>query len=180
MTISKHITELQENLANICLQKKVQFGIWCLWPILHDAEVIAFLNSKINPDLEASIHTVFSDMWDIQQNTHNSDWLSFVHQIEVLDWQHEELDDTDESASQGLMDLLAGVSSLIHGYLDQRDDYLTNCAEMAINRLSYLIDFEKETEGALDKELKQQVDTIHALLRKAGCSLSLCNRELWS
>ncbi|MCE9732382.1 hypothetical protein [Pectobacterium sp. IFB5596] len=179
MNISKHIENLERDIKLIKLLSKVRFGVWCIWPILNDRGVICFLNKVKSPNYCESLKAILVDLYLGNRCEDKGELRSFVEGVEAFDWDHDGVAESEECASQGAMDLLGGISSLINGCIEGRDDYFANCAEVAINRLYYLVDFEILPEYLLDKEADNQVVAMNSLLNDGEDALSLDDRDVW-
>ncbi|RUR94754.1 hypothetical protein [Pectobacterium polaris] len=179
MNISKHIESLEGYIRLIKLLSKIRFGVWCIWPILNDRDVICFLNREKGSDFCESLKAILFDLYLGNKGGDKGELRSFVEDVEAFDWDHDGVAESEECASQGAMDLLGGISSLINGCIEGRDDYFANCAEVAINRLDYLIDFERLPECLLDKEVDNQIVAVNSLLNDGEDALLLDDRDAW-
>ncbi|ACX87400.1 hypothetical protein Pecwa_1610 [Pectobacterium parmentieri WPP163] len=179
MKISDHIKNIESGIKKIKLKDKFDFGLWCIWPIISDEEVVVFLDAKKGSGFGDTIHSALIGFWSNQDSCDKESLRVFLEYIEGIEWEHDEISDSDESASQGAMDLLNGISSLIHGYLEERDDYFANCAEVAINRVYYLIDFDKIPGFFFEKELNDQILVINNISEGREHVFSLSNRCVW-
>ncbi|ELW2864657.1 hypothetical protein QMI71_002953 [Salmonella enterica] len=174
MNVTTYISLLTKRLELFNTIQRMKFGIWCLWPMINDFEIISFLD-KMNGDgtgcyLKKELESIWNGKFD-------SDKLrSLSTCIKNIDWDQDEIDEVDESAAQGTMDLLGGISSLTYGYLDNSVEYIANCAELIINRVSYLIDFEKLNEDALNIEFKNQEAILNIIYKNEDSLLSLKSR----
>ncbi|WP_154675901.1 hypothetical protein [Entomohabitans teleogrylli] len=174
VNITMHISQLTKRLALFNSVQRIKFGIWCLWPMINDFEIKKFLD-KINGDGTCS--HLAEELKAIWSGNFSPERLHLLcTYLEDIDWDQDEIDEDDESASQGAMDFLGGMSSLVHGYLDDSIEYIANCAELIINRISYLIDFGRLDDSALGAELKKQMVTLSLINKKEDFSLSLENR----
>lgn len=179
LSVSGYIEELEGRVVHLDIFNKYIFGLWCLWPILIDGEVIRFLNGLKGSCFCENVRVRLGGLCGGKNFCSTKDLRLFVSDIEECDWNHDVVDAADESASQGAMDLLCGISSLINGFLENRDDYFSNCAEVAINRVCYLIDFEMLPEYMFDKEINDQIVAMNNLVEDGGYILSLSDRRAW-
>ncbi|EOF5434756.1 hypothetical protein ACK1MO_004503 [Salmonella enterica] len=172
--IVSYIEWLTKEVSLYSIENKIKFGIWCIWPIVNDKGISTFLD-KINGDETSDyIRNSLKLIWD-------GDFKTIDHLIDFtdkIDWDNDQVNEIEQSASQGLIDLLSGVSCLTHGYLDNSNEYIANCAELAINRVDYLIGFEKMNPETMDNEIKTQ-KRIVGLFAKGDELPSLQCRERW-
>ncbi|EFY9947241.1 hypothetical protein B5H70_004538 [Shigella boydii] len=174
--INSYIEWLTKEVSLYPVDKKIKFGIWCIWPIVNEKDVAVFLD-KVNGD--ATLDNIRSNLeliWN--DNYNNASIAHLIDFIDKIDWNNDLVDNNDQNAAQGVLDLLNGVSCLTHGYLNNSNEYIANCAELAINRVDYLIGFEKIKSVAMDKEIDVQKEAVR-LFSKCDVLPSLQNRKRW-
>ncbi|EOY5692558.1 hypothetical protein ACP7OL_004838 [Salmonella enterica subsp. enterica] len=174
--IVPYIEWLTREISLYTTEKKVKFGIWCIWPIINENDVSVFLD-KINGDATSDfIKNVLKLIWNDSCDVETIIYL--MNYVDRIDWDNDLIERDEQDSAQGLIDLLGGISCLTHGYLDNSNEYIANCAELAINRIDYLIGAEKIGVETMDKEIAIQKNIVE-LFGKGDELPSLQYRKRW-
>ena len=165
--IVSHIDEITERIAKLDAAAGIKFAAWCMLALVRDAAIarnlIALTGAKADHQMiEAIVHGAWYNAEVVNVDTS----LEF---LQSLDWDDDApLADADET--QGCIELIGGVESLVRGVETGDATWLANCAERVINWKDHAAHFPASADGqpeaqALAREFEIQRQYLGELER---------------
>ncbi|UEP30983.1 MULTISPECIES: hypothetical protein [unclassified Burkholderia] len=156
--IETHKEYLGSILAAGKLDNLARFGVWCCIGLAHDDAIFEFLATHAtgtSAQIKQRVGDYLDQVWSGNQTPNP------LSDLEQVDWDPDAVAMDDDAVAQGTTDLLAGLSFLAQWCTGHNVERLVACAEVLINRIDYLENFELiggHVTNLVENEMNAQKD----------------------
>ncbi|MPV67482.1 hypothetical protein [Burkholderia sp. BE17] len=168
-TVIERKENLARELATLDLASQLKFSAWCCFALVGESSVFDFLSRYSDlsaSDIHARIVKGLDGVWEGDEA--GADFSD----LNILEWDVDEINVRDDAAAQGALDLLAALSFLSKWARAHSTSDLANCAEQVINRVDYLETFgilRADIEFPVEQEIRVQEEFIDDLRSGRVC-----------
>ena len=169
MDIESHIQQVEDLLKPLDCDARRRFASWCCYALVAEPAIQKHLTLLTGSAENYRVcEKIVAQCWYGSPPINAKTAQETLHRI---DWDDEDTPLNDEPATQGCLEMLTAISSMLGGLRASRKDsaYFANCAENVINWKDTLACFPASADGAPERQdLLQEYERQHLFLRELG------------
>ena len=162
-TVTEHKENLARELATLDSAGQLKFAAWCCFALAGERSIFDFLSRYSDlsaSDIRARIIKVLDGVWE------GGEAGADFSDLNIREWDVDEISMSDDAAAQGALDLLAALSFLSAWVRTHSTADLASCAEQVTNRIDHLEAFEillADIKFPVEQEILAQAEFIDDL-----------------
>ena len=169
MDIESHIQQVEDRLKSLDCDARRRFASWCCYALVAEPAVQKHLTLLTGSAENYRVcERIVAQCWYGSPPINAKTAQEILHRI---DWDDEDTPLTDEPVTQGCLEMLTAISSMLGGLRAGRKDtaYFANCAENVINWKDTLACFPASADGTPEQQdLLQEYERQRLFLRELG------------